>query len=102
MSEDQTSDGESDVGTARSIDPERGAFEPPRHPPLLNRETNPRGVRHIDETAQDHMVPADRPRYQAAQGRRARMIAAATQVLKKAANRRATPSRSAPDDPRGS
>jgi len=48
------------------------------------------------------MVPADRPRYQAAQGRRARMIAAATQVLKKAANRRATPSRSAPDDPRGS
>lgn len=97
MSEDPNSDGESDVGTARSFDPERGAFDPPRHPPLRDRETNPRGVRHIDETAQDHMASADRPRYQAAQGRRARMIATATEVLKKAANRRTASSRSAPD-----
>ncbi len=102
MSEHANSDGESDAGPARSFDPERGAFAPPPHPPLLNRETNPRGTRHVNETAQDHMAAADRPRYQAAQGRRSRMIAAATQVLKKAANRRGTSSRSAPDDPRGS
>lgn len=92
MSEDQNSE----VGTARSFDPERGAFAPPHHPPLRDRETNPRGVRHIDETAQDRMAAADRPRFQAAQGRRSRMIAAATQVLKKAANRRKA-SRSASD-----
>ncbi len=87
MSEDQNSE----VGTARSFDPERGAFAPPPHPPLGNRETNPRGVRHIDETAQDHMAPTDRPRFQAAQRRRSRMIAAAVQVLKKGANRRKAP-----------
>jgi len=52
MSEDQNR--ESDAGTARSFDPERGAFAPPPHPPLLNRETNPRGTRHIDETAPPH------------------------------------------------
>jgi len=102
LSEHANSAGESDAGTARSFDPERGGFAPPPHPPLLNRKTNPRGTRHVDETVQDHMAAADRPRYQAAQGRRSRMIAAATQVLKKAANRRATPPRSAPDDRRGS
>lgn len=75
MSEDQES--ASDAGTARSFDPEPGAFDPPRHPPLRDRETNPQGVRRIDETAQDHMAAADRPRYQVAQGRRSRMIAAA-------------------------
>ncbi|MDQ2894776.1 MAG: hypothetical protein M3Y09_03910 [Actinomycetota bacterium] len=95
MSEEQ--DRESDAGTARSFDPERGQFAPPHHPPLLNRETNPRGTRHIAETAQDHMAAADRPRYRAAQGRRARMIAAATQALKKTAKRRAGSSRSAKD-----
>lgn len=83
MSEENSSD----AGTARSFDPERGAFDPPHHPPLRDRETNPRGVRHIDETAQDRMAAADRPRYQAAQGRRSRMIAAATKALKNAANR---------------
>ncbi len=86
----------SDAGTARSFDPERGAFDPPQHPPLRDRETNPQGVRHIDETAQDHMAPADRPRFQAAQGRRSRMIAAATQALKKAGNRRTGRSGSTP------
>ncbi len=102
MSEDQGSDSEGDAGTARSFDPERGAFDPPRHPPLRDRETNPRGVRHIDETAQDHTTVADRPRYQAAQGRRSRMIAAATKALQRVANRRSAPSRSAPDDPKAS
>lgn len=85
MSEDQ--DRESDAGAARSFDPERGAFAPPNHPPLRDPETNPRGTRHIDETAQDHMAATDRPRYRAAQGRGARMIAAATQALKKTAKR---------------
>jgi len=98
MSEDQ--DRESDADTARSFDPERGAFAPPPHPPLRDPETNPRGVRHIGETAQDHMAAADRPRYRAAQGRRTRMIAAATQALKKTAKRGTRSSRSAPDDPR--
>jgi len=98
MSEDKNSG--SDVGTVRSFDPERGAFDPPVHPPLRDRATNPRGVRHIDETAQDHMRPADRPRFQAAQCRRSRMIAAAGQVLKKATNRGTTPSRPDPNDPK--
>lgn len=93
MSEGQNRDRESDAGTARDFDPERGAFDPPRHPPLRDRETNPRGVRHIDETAQDRMPAADRPRYQAARRRRARMIAAAAQALRKAANRAARRSR---------
>lgn len=96
---DRDSDSAHDAGTARSFDPERGAFDPPRHPPLRDRETNPRGVRHVDETAQDHMAVADRPRYQAARSRRSRMIAAAMRRLRDAASRRAAPSRSAPDDP---
>jgi hypothetical protein len=66
-----------DVEQARSFDPERGSFDPPRHSSLTDPQANPRGVRHIDETAQDHMAVTDRPRYQAAEGRRARMISAA-------------------------
>ena len=78
MSEILDRDGPTDVGRSRSFDPERGSFDPPRHPTLRDPEANPRGVRHIDETAQDQMVVTDRPRYRAAQGRRGRMIAAAT------------------------
>jgi len=96
VSEDHTSD----AGTARSFDPERGKFEPPHHAPLRDPESNPRGVRHIDETAQDHMAVADRPRYQAAQGRRLRMVASAMRRLKDATSRRTAPSRSTPDDPK--
>jgi hypothetical protein len=69
---------DNDVDRARSFDPERGSFTPPEHPPLQDPQTNPRGVRHIAETAQDHMAAKDRPRYQAAQSRRARMTAAAS------------------------
>ncbi len=78
MSENLDRDGPTDVDRSRSFDPERGSFDPPRHPSLKDAQTNPSGVRHIDETAQDQMAVSDRPRYQAAQGRRARMIAAAT------------------------
>lgn len=98
MSEDPNSD----IGSARSFDPERGAFDPPDHPPLLDSETNPRGVRHIDETAQDEMAVADRPRYQAAERRSAGMIASAIARLKKKTNLGAAPSRRAPDDPEAS
>ncbi len=78
---------DSDIDKTRHSDRARGAFDSPHHPPLTDPETNPRGVRHLDETAQDQMPVLDRPRCQAAQARRSRMIAAATQVLKKAANR---------------
>jgi len=77
MSTSPTHDDATDVEEARSFDPERGSFDPPKHPSLTDPGTNPRGVRHIDETAQDEMAVKDRPRYQAAEGRRARMIAAA-------------------------
>jgi hypothetical protein len=77
MSTNPTHDDATDVEEARSFDPERGSFDPPKHPSLTDPEDNPRGVRHIDETAQDQMAVKDRPRYQAAEGRRARMIAAA-------------------------
>jgi hypothetical protein len=77
MSTNATHDDATDVEEARSFDPERGSFAPPKHPSLADPEANPRGVRHIDETAQDQMAVKDRPRYQAAEGRRARMIAAA-------------------------
>ena len=75
MSENLDRDGPTDVDRSRRLDPERGSFDPPTHPSLRDPQSNPRGVRHIDETAQDHMAVTDRPRYQAAQGRRARMIA---------------------------
>ena len=69
--------GGGEVDRPRSFDPKRRLFDPPKHPSLRNARTNPRGVRHIDETAQDQLAVSDRPRYQAAEGRRARMIAAA-------------------------
>ncbi len=77
MSTNPTHDDATDVEEARSFDPERGSFDPPRHPSLADPQANPRGVRHIDETAQDQMAVTDRPRYQAAEGRRARMVSAA-------------------------
>lgn len=64
--------------SAANIESERSSFGPHGHPPLRDPKSNPRGVRHIDKTAQDHMALGDRPRYQAARGRRARMIAAAS------------------------
>lgn len=88
-----------DVDAARDADPERGSFDPPHHPPLLDHDTNPRGVRHIGETAQDHMPVADRPRVRAAERRRSRMIAAAAQRLRIVTGRRTGPTRSGPDDP---
>jgi hypothetical protein len=77
VSQNRADDSARDVERSRHRDPERGSFDPPRHPSLQDPQTNPRGVRHIDETAQDQMDVPDRPRYQAAGGRRARMIAAA-------------------------
>jgi hypothetical protein len=77
MSTNPTHDDATDVEEARSFDPERGSFDPPKHPSLTDSAANPRGVRHIDETAQDQMAVKDRPRYRAAESRRARMIAAA-------------------------
>jgi hypothetical protein len=67
----------SDDGTG--IDPKYRSFDPPEHPSLRNPRTNPRGVRHVDETAQDSMAVEDRPRVRAARSRRATMIAAAKQ-----------------------
>jgi hypothetical protein len=69
-----------DDGTG--VDPKYRSFDPPEHPSLRNPQTNPRGVRHVDETAQDSMAVEDRPRVQAAQGRRATMIAAAKRRLR--------------------
>lgn len=92
MSEDHISD----AGTARTFDPERGAFAPPHHPPLLDLESNPRGVRHVGETAQDRMPVGDRPRYKDAQARRSRMVVAASRRLKKATGRVKAPFRSTP------
>lgn len=97
MSQNQNDDSASDVERSRHRDPERGAFDPPRHPSLQDPETNPRGVRHIDETAQDQMVVTDRPRYQAAQRRRARMIAATAKAKRRL--RELSPSRTARGGP---
>lgn len=95
MSEDHNGD----VDETRHFDPERGAFDPPDHPPLRNPDTNPRGVRHINETAQDHMAVPDRPRYQAAQRRRSSMITTAMRRLRGAGKGRGEPSRTDPEDP---
>jgi hypothetical protein len=76
----------SDDGTG--VDPKYRSFDPPEHPSLRNPRTNPRGVRHVDETAQDRMAVEDRPRVQAAQGRRATMIAAAKRRLRTLSPRR--------------
>ena len=70
-----------DDGTG--VDPKHRSFDPPEHPSLVDPRTNPRGVRHIDETAQDQMAVEDRPRVQAAKGRRADMIAAAKRRLRR-------------------
>jgi len=77
MSKNINRNGGSQVEQGPRFDPQRGSFDPPPHPSLRDAETNPRGVRHIDETVQDQLAVSDRPRYQAAEGRRARMIAAA-------------------------
>jgi hypothetical protein len=76
----------SDDGTG--VDPKHRSFYPPEHPSLRDRETNPRGVRHIDETAQDRMAVEDRPRVRAARDRRAAIIAAAKERLRRLAGRR--------------
>ena len=94
MSTNPTHDDAGDVEEARSFDPERGSFDPPKHPSLTDPGANPRGVRHIDETAQDEMAVNDRPRYQAAEGRRARMISAAAATKRRL--RGLLPSRTAP------
>ncbi len=83
MSTNFNQDGSAELDRARSFDPERGSFDPPQHPSLADPQANPRGVRHIDETAQDQMAVADRPRYQAAQRRRGRMIAAAAAMKRR-------------------
>jgi hypothetical protein len=77
MSKNINRNGGQQVEGGPRFDPQRGSFDPPPHPSLRDAETNPRGVRHIDETVQDQLAVSDRPRYQAAEGRRARMIAAA-------------------------
>ncbi|MEO8968383.1 MAG: hypothetical protein ABI427_12640, partial [Solirubrobacteraceae bacterium] len=99
--EDHSENIEIDAGTARSVDPERGAFAPPHHPPLRDPQTNPRGVRHIDETVQDHMPVADRPRYNAAEGRRSRMITQALRRFRGTSNRRVPSSRHDDDSKAG-
>jgi hypothetical protein len=94
-----TGDGGGDVDRIGSFDPKRRLFDPPKHPPLLDPQTNPRGVRHIDETAQDRMAVEDRPRYQAALRRRAAMIAAAKLRLRGLSGRIARPG-SGPAEPK--
>ncbi len=94
-----TEDRDGDIDKTRHFDPERGAFDPPHHPPLRNPDTNPRGVRHINETAQDRMAVPDRPRFQAAQRRRSSMIATAMRRLKGAGKGRAKSSGTDPEDP---
>jgi len=83
VSKNLSPDDAAELDRSRRFDPERGSFDPPKHPSLRDPQSNPRGVRHIDETAQDQMAVSDRPRYQAAQGRRARMIAAATNARRR-------------------
>jgi hypothetical protein len=103
VSKNPSRDGAKDVAPSHSFDPERGSFDPPEHPSLRDPQTNPRGVRHIDETAQDQMSVSDRPRYQAAQGRRARMIAAATKAkrrLQGLSGSRTVPPRGGPPEPK--
>jgi hypothetical protein len=77
-----------DAETPRSVDPKHRSFDPPAHRSLRDPRTNPRGVRHIDETAQDQMAVENRPRVQAAQDRRATMITAAKRRLRRLSGRR--------------
>lgn len=55
-----------DVALVRSIDPQRGPFDPRQLQP-------PNGVRHIDKTRQDKMPTGIRPRVQEAQARAQKM-----------------------------
>jgi hypothetical protein len=103
VSKNLNRDSATEVEKSRRVDPERGSFDPPGHPSLRDPEANPRGVRHIDETAQDQMAVSDRPRYRAAQGRRARMIAAAAQAgrrLRGLSGTRTAPPGNGPPDPK--
>ena len=70
------------------VDPKFRSVDPPEHPPLRDAQANPRGVRHIDETAQDQMAVEDRPRVWASRDRRATMIAAAKRRLRTLSPRR--------------
>ena len=70
------------------VDPKYSSFDPPEHPPLRDARTNPRGVRHINETDQDQRAVEDRPRVQAAQERRATMIGAAKRRLRRLSGHR--------------
>ncbi len=96
MSENPPHEDGIDLDEPRSVDPKYRSFDPPEHPSLRDPKTNPRGVRHIDETAQDRMPVTDRPRYRAAQSRRAAMIAAAKRRLRGLAGRRNVPPPSEP------
>jgi hypothetical protein len=100
MSRNLSDEGGGDVDRIRSFDPKRRLFDPPKHPPLRDPQTNPRGVRHIDETAQDRMAVEDRPRYQAALRRRAAMIAAAKLRLRGLSGRRIAPPGGGPAEPK--
>ncbi len=68
-----------ELDMARCYDPGRNDFfcdtdrngvplpiPPVSREPVRDRETNPRGVRHIDKTRQDHMPVSVRPRVQEA------------------------------------
>lgn len=55
----------------RAFDVTRGAFDPVERDPVMNRETNPRGVRHIAKTEQDRLPVSERPRVQAWRQRQA-------------------------------
>jgi hypothetical protein len=76
------------VSENHGVDPKYRSFDLPEHVPLRDARTNPRGVRHIDETAQDQMAVDDRPRVRAAQDRRATMIAVAKRRLRRLSSRR--------------
>lgn len=54
-------------------DPGKGSFVPNEKPPVRDRETNPRGVRHLGKTAQDYMPRDQRPRVHEAQRRAEKM-----------------------------
>jgi hypothetical protein len=88
MSEPVTGHEGGNTDSRHSVDPKFRSFDPPEHPPLRDAQTNPRGVRHIDETAQDQIGVEDRPRVWAARERRATMIAAAKRRLRTLSPRR--------------
>lgn len=88
MSEPGTEHEGGNTDPRHSVDPKYRSFDPPVHPPLRDAQTNPRGVRHIDETAQDQMAVEDRPRVRASRDRRATMIAAAKRRLRTLSPRR--------------